>query len=70
MLVLTRKVGQTIVIRDDIEVKILDIKGGYVSVGITAPSDVKVFRQELLEQVRKEEKSSERTGSFKASARH
>ncbi len=54
MLVLSRKKGQSIIIREDIEVKILDIKGGYVSVGITAPQDVNVFRLELLEQIQKE----------------
>ena len=54
MLVLSRKKGQSIIIREDIEVKILDIKGGYVSVGITAPQDVNVFRLELLEQIRKD----------------
>ena len=49
MLVLTRKKGQSILIGDNIEVKILDIKGNYVSVGVSAPRDVNVFRNELLE---------------------
>ena len=49
MLVLTRKISQSIVIGDNITVQILDIKGNYVSIGISAPKDQTIMRSELLE---------------------
>jgi carbon storage regulator len=51
MLVLSRKKGESIRINHDIEVKILSVDGEYVKIGITAPKDVKVFRQEVYESI-------------------
>lgn len=51
MLVLTRKPGQKIVIGDDIEVTILDVRGEGIRVGITAPRDVRIRREEVLRAV-------------------
>lgn len=48
MLVLSRKKNESIRIGDDIKVKVLDIRGGHVRLGIVAPMDVPVMRQELL----------------------
>ena len=48
MLVLTRRKGQSIVIGDDIVVTVLDVKGDNIRIGITAPRDVQVYREELL----------------------
>lgn len=48
MLVLSRKKNERIRIGDDIEIKVLDIRGSYVRLGIVAPVDVPVMRQELL----------------------
>jgi carbon storage regulator len=50
MLVLTRKDGEEIVIGDNIRIKIVDIHGGKVRIGITAPKDVAVDRQEIHEK--------------------
>ncbi len=50
MLVLTRKTEQSIMIGDDIEIHVLSIRGGKVRLGIDAPSDVPVFRNEIYEQ--------------------
>ncbi len=47
MLILTRKVGETICINDDIEVKIVEVCGDKVKIGINAPKDVRVLRSEL-----------------------
>ena len=47
MLVLSRKVGEEIVIGDNIRIKIVDIRGGKVRLGIVAPKDVIVDRQEI-----------------------
>ncbi|MBU1976019.1 MAG: carbon storage regulator CsrA [Nanoarchaeota archaeon] len=51
-LILTRKLGEYIDIGDDIEIGILDIKGGQVKLGITAPPNVAVHRREISERVR------------------
>ncbi len=48
MLVLTRRKNQSIVIGDDIVITVLDVKGDNIRLGITAPRDVQVYREELL----------------------
>ena len=48
MLLLTRRTGETIQIGDDITVTVLSVKGNQVRIGITAPDDVKIMREELL----------------------
>ncbi len=54
MLVLTRKVNQTIVIGDNIEVVVLEVRGEQVRLGIRAPRDVSVHRKEIYEQIAEE----------------
>lgn len=54
MLVLTRKVHQSIVIGDDIEVVILEVRGEQVRLGINAPKTVAVHRKEIFEQIQHE----------------
>jgi carbon storage regulator len=48
MLVLTRKKNQSIMIGNSIEIKILEVSGRNVSIGIEAPRDVEIFREELI----------------------
>lgn len=48
MLILTRKQGESITIGDDIKITILDVKGKYVRVGVEAPRDLAVHRQEIV----------------------
>lgn len=50
MLVLTRKIGEQIVIGDDIKIKIVEVKGKQVRVGIEAPRSVEVNREEIYQQ--------------------
>jgi carbon storage regulator len=50
MLVLTRKIGEQIVIGDDIKIKIVEVKGKQVRVGIEAPRSVEVNREEIYKQ--------------------
>jgi carbon storage regulator len=52
MLILTRRLGETLNIGDTIEVTVLDIKGNQVSIGIAAPQDVSVHREEIYEKVK------------------
>ena len=49
MLVLTRKINQSICLGDDIKVTVLSVEGDRVSLGVEAPREVRVFRSELLE---------------------
>ena len=55
MLVLSRKKNQTIKIGDNIVIKIVELKGGTVRVGIDAPDDVGILRGELIPEVKKDE---------------
>ncbi len=55
MLVLTRKPGQSIMIGDGIEVQVLSVSGEKVRLGITAPRDVTIFRDEVLERIQDQE---------------
>lgn len=54
MLALTRKKGESIIINNDIEISILDIRGDQVKVGISAPKEVPVYRKEVYIQIQKE----------------
>ncbi|MBC2677167.1 carbon storage regulator CsrA [Pseudomonas sp. CFBP 8758] len=52
MLILTRNTDESIVIEDDIRITIIDVKGGQVRLGIDAPRDVAVHRQEIYERIK------------------
>jgi len=54
VLVLTRKIEEQIKIGENIVIKILDVDGGSVRIGIDAPRDIVILRMEILEQVQKE----------------
>ena len=54
MLVLTRKVGEGIIIGDDIRLTVVETKGGAIRIGIEAPADKKIYREELYEKIRQE----------------
>jgi len=51
MLILSRKVGETLFINDDIELKIVEVSGDKVKLGINAPKDVKILRSELRQTI-------------------
>lgn len=54
MLVLTRKLGESITIGDEIKVTIIEIKGKQVKVGVEAPQDTKVHREEVYQRIQEE----------------
>ena len=56
MLILTRRVGETIIIDDDIEVTVLSVKGKQVRLGIKAPEDIAVHREEIYERLMNDSK--------------
>lgn len=58
MLVLARKLGQSIIIDGCTEVTIVEVRGDQVRLGITAPKSISVYRKELLEQIRAENAAS------------
>ncbi len=54
MLILTRRVGETLMVGDDVTVTVLGVKGNQVRIGVNAPKDVAVHREEIYERIRKE----------------
>ena len=63
MLVLTRKVSQSIVIGDGIEVVVLEVRGEQVRLGIKAPKNVTVHRKEIYEQISQEGRDESSNGA-------
>jgi carbon storage regulator len=55
MLVLTRRVGETLMVGDEVTVSVLGVKGNQVKIGINAPREVGVHREEIYERIKAEE---------------
>lgn len=54
MLILTRRVGETLMVGDDVTVTVLGVKGNQVRIGVNAPKDVSVHREEIYQRIQKE----------------
>ncbi|MEE3609808.1 carbon storage regulator CsrA [Avibacterium paragallinarum] len=52
MLILTRKVGESLLIGDDISITILNVRGNQIKVGVNAPKDISVYREEIYQRVK------------------
>ena len=63
MLILTRRVGETLMIGDNVTVTVLGVKGNQVRIGITAPKDVGVHREEIYQKIGKEDDSKADSGA-------
>ena len=58
MLILTRRPGETLIISDNIRVTVLDVSGNQIRIGVTAPREVPVHREEVAERIRAEAANS------------
>ena len=63
MLYLTRKIGESIVINDDIEVTVIDVRGKSIKLGLTFPNNVSVYRREVYERILAEKASAAADGA-------
>ena len=61
MLILTRRVGETVMIGNEVTVTVLGVKGNQVRIGVNAPKDVAVHREEIYERIKREEDQESRT---------
>jgi len=63
MLILTRRVGESVVIGEDVTVTVLGVKGNQVRIGINAPKTVAVHREEIFERIKNGQGAGDRTNS-------
>ncbi len=66
MLILTRRVGETVMIGNEVTVTVLGVKGNQVRIGVNAPKDVAVHREEIYERIKREQDQDGNAGSTTA----
>ena len=62
MLILTRRVGETLMVGDDVTITVLGVKGNQVRIGVNAPKDVAVHREEIYQRIQKEKSGEDLDG--------
>ena len=63
MLILTRRVGETVMIGNEVTVTVLGVKGNQVRIGINAPKNVAVHREEIYERIKREQQGEHENGA-------
>lgn len=70
MLILTRRVGETLMIGDNVQVTVLGVKGNQVRIGVNAPKDVSVHREEIYERIKREREQGIEPGDEREPGNH
>jgi carbon storage regulator len=70
MLILTRRVGETVMIGNDVTVTVLGVKGNQVRIGINAPKNVAVHREEIYERIKREQQGESSQGESQNAAEY
>jgi carbon storage regulator len=63
MLYLTRKIGESVVINDNIEVTVVEVRGKSIKLGFTFPTDVSVLRREIYDRIQEENRAAAEAGA-------